>query len=86
MLFVEEIIAGIRQRCGDSFLMGLKMPCDEGVVGGIDPNEAEELVKVLVSAGGLDYFAFSQGNFSPSLENHLPDMHFTERPYLHLFC
>ena len=84
LLFVEEIIAGIRQRCGDSFLMGLKMPCDEGVVGGIDPNEAEELVKVLVSAGGLDYFAFSQGNFSPSLENHLPDMHFTERPYLHL--
>jgi len=82
--FVREIISGIRERCGTEFMMGLKMPCDEGVVGGIDPDEAEELVKIFMAHGGLDYFAFSQGNFSPSLENHLPDMHFPNRPYQHL--
>ena len=64
--------------------MGLKMPCDEGVAGGITPEEAEEIVKIFIAEGGLDYFAFSQGNFSPSLENHLPDMHFAKRPYQHL--
>ena len=82
--FVREMIAGIRERCGAGFLMGLKMPCDEGVVGGIDPEEAAEIVKLLMAQDALDYFAFSQGNSSPSLENHLPDMHFAKRPYLHL--
>ena len=82
--FVRETIAAIRARCGAGLLMGLKMPCDEGVAGGIDPAEAEEIVKLFVADGGLDYLAFSQGNSSPSLENHLPDMHFPKRPYLHL--
>jgi len=84
LAFVRDMITGIRERCGADFLMGLKMPCDEGVAGGIDPEEAEEIVKLFVASGGLDYFAFSQGNSSPSLENHLPDMHFPERPYLPL--
>ena len=84
LTFVREMIAGIRQRCGAGLLMGLKMPCDEGVAGGIDPAEAEQIVKLFMAGGGLDYFAFSQGNSSPSLENHLPDMHFDKHPYLHL--
>ncbi len=84
LAFVREMISSIRERCGIGFMMGLKMPCDEGVAGGITPEEAEEIVKIFVAEGGLDYFAFSQGNFSPSLENHLPDMHFSMRPYQHL--
>jgi len=84
LTFVREMIDGIRQRCGAEFLLGLKMPCDEGVAGGIDPEEAEEIVKIFVAGGGLDYFAFSQGNFSPSLEDHCPDMHFPHRPFQHL--
>jgi len=84
LAFVHEMISGIRARCGTGFLMGLKMPCDEGVAGGITPEEAEKIVKIFTAEGGLDYFAFSQGNFSPSLENHLPDMHFAKRPYQHL--
>ena len=84
LTFVHEMISGIRARCGADFLMGLKMPCDEGVANGITPEEAEEIVKIFFAEGGLDYFAFSQGNFSPSLENHLPDMHFANRPYQHL--
>ena len=84
LAIVQEIISGIRARCGADFLMGLKMPCDEGVANGITPEEAEEVVKIYFAEGQLDYFAFSQGNFSPSLENHLPDMHFANRPYQHL--
>ncbi len=82
--FVKQLIQKIRQECGKQFLIGLKMPCDEGVIGGIDPYEAEKIVECFVSLGELDYFAFSQGNSTASLENHLPDMHFEAGPYLKL--
>ncbi len=84
LTFVYEIISGIRETCGSNFLLGLKMPCDEGVPEGITPGEAEQIIKCFIKHDKLDYFAFSQGNFSQSLENHLPDMHFPERPYLNL--
>ncbi len=81
--FVAEIIAGIRAACGDEFLLGLKMPAAEGVAGGIDGDEAERITRAL-AAGGIDYFAYSQGNFSPSLEDHTPDMHYRPGPFLEL--
>ncbi|HIA21059.1 MAG TPA: oxidoreductase [Alphaproteobacteria bacterium] len=82
--FVSQLINRIRKECGKEFLIGLKMPCDEGVTGGIDPNEAEKIIDYLVALGGVDYFAFSQGNSSASLETHLPDMHFPLGPFLKL--
>jgi hypothetical protein len=82
--FVREIIAGIRGSCRRDFILGLKMPGDEGVPGGIDPEEAGAIVERLVADGGLDYFAFSQGNFSLSLEDHVPDMHYPPGPFTHI--
>ena len=38
--FVREMIAGIRAECGAGFIVGLKMPGDERVPGGIDGDEA----------------------------------------------
>ncbi|SVA33323.1 uncharacterized protein METZ01_LOCUS86177, partial [marine metagenome] len=38
--FVHEIAAGIREACGVNFIIGLKIPGDEGVPGGIDPTES----------------------------------------------
>src|SRR4029077_4461732 len=55
---------------------------DEGVEGGIDPDEAARITAALVRHGTLDYFAYSQGNFTNSLENHVPDMHFRRGPFL----
>jgi 2,4-dienoyl-CoA reductase-like NADH-dependent reductase (Old Yellow Enzyme family) len=78
--FVREVTAGIRQRCGRDFVVGLKMPGDEGVAGGIDPEEAARITAAL--AGELDYFAYSQGNFTVSLENHAPDLHFRRGHFL----
>jgi 2,4-dienoyl-CoA reductase-like NADH-dependent reductase (Old Yellow Enzyme family) len=82
--FVEEITTQIRDRCGADFIVGLKMPADEGVEGGIDADEAERITQRLVTLGRLDYLAYGQGNFSPSLENHVPDMHFPEAPFIDL--
>ena len=72
----------IRQTCGDDFVIGLKMPGDEGVAGGIDPDEAARITAALARPGLLDYFAYSQGNFTLSLENHAPDMHFRRGHFL----
>jgi 2,4-dienoyl-CoA reductase-like NADH-dependent reductase (Old Yellow Enzyme family) len=80
--FVQEVAAAIRQRCGSDFVVGLKLPGDEGVAGGIDPAEAARITAALV--GGLDYFAYSQGNFTVSLENHVPDMHFRRGHFLEI--
>ena len=80
--FVEEVSETIRSTCGRDFVIGLKMPGDEGVEGGIDPDEAVRITAALVRHGALDYFAYSQGNFTNSLENHVPDMHFRRAPFL----
>ena len=82
--FVEEVIREIRSRCGNDFIVGLKMPADEGVAGGIDADEAERITVHLATLGGLDYLAYGQGNFSASLENHVPDMHFPQAPFVDL--
>jgi 2,4-dienoyl-CoA reductase-like NADH-dependent reductase (Old Yellow Enzyme family) len=70
--FVEEIAAQIRSRCGADFIVGLKMPADEGVDGGIDVDTAERITRHLAALGTLDYLAYGQGNFSLSLENQHP--------------
>lgn len=80
--FVREIMAAIRSECGTDFILGLKMPGDEGVKGGIDPDEAERILIRLRPLGQLDYIAFSQGNFGLSLEDHVPDMHYPAGPFL----
>ena len=80
--FVREVAQAVRQTCGGDFVIGLKMPGDEGVAGGIDPDEAARITAALARPGLLDYFAYSQGNFTLSLENHAPDMHFRRGHFL----
>jgi dimethylglycine catabolism A len=82
--FVEEVSDAIRASCGRDFVIGLKMPGDEGVEGGINADEAARITAALVCHGTLDYFAYSQGNFSNSLENHVPDMHFRRAHFLEI--
>ncbi len=84
MRFLNRIIEATRDACGRDFILGLKMPADEGVRGGIDIDEAARIALALQERGGLDYIAFSQGNFSASLEDHVPDMHYAPGPFLDL--
>jgi 2,4-dienoyl-CoA reductase-like NADH-dependent reductase (Old Yellow Enzyme family) len=82
--FVREVAHAIRQTCGRNFVIGLKMPGDEGVEGGIDAEEAARITAVLARDGVLDYFAYSQGNFTLSLETHVPDMYFRHGHFLNI--
>ena len=82
--FVREIAERIRDACGEAFIVGLKMPAEEGVEGGIDVEEAARITERLASTGAFDLFAYGQGNFSLSLENHVPDMHFRPGHFIDL--
>ena len=82
--FVREISERIRDACGESFVIGVKMPADEGVEGGIDVEEAGRITERLSATGAFDLFAYGQGNFSLSLENHVPDMHFRPGHFIDL--
>src|SRR5262249_61369786 len=80
--FVEEVSDAIRATCGKDFVIGLKMPGDEGTEGGINSDEAAGITAALVRHGTIDYFAYSQGKFSNNLEKHLPAKHFKRTPFL----
>jgi len=82
--FVREIAERVRDACGESFIVGVKMPADEGVEGGIDVEEAARITRRLSATGAFDLFAYGQGNFSLSLENHVPDMHFRPGHFIDL--
>ena len=82
--FVREIAERVRDACGESFIVGFKMPADEGVEGGIDVEEAARITERLAATGAFDLFAYGQGNFSLSLENHVPDMHFRPGHFIDL--
>ena len=82
--FVREIAERTRDACGESFVVGFKMPADEGVEGGIDVEEAARITERLAATGAFDLFAYGQGNFSLSLENHVPDMHFRPGHFIDL--
>ena len=82
--FALEIIRACRRACGPDFVVGLKMEAHEYIEGGLTLEDAQELVSHIVSTEAPDYIGTGQGNFSPSLEKHVPDMHFGERPFVHL--
>lgn len=82
--FVLEVARGVRDTVGRGFILGLKMPAREGVEGGVDPEEAARITRHLSAAGLFDYFAYGQGNFSLSLEDHVPDMHYPPAPFVEL--
>src|SRR5262249_59542527 len=79
--FVREVADAIRQTCGGDFVIGLKMPGDEGVAGGIDPEEAARITSLLARDGVPDYFSYSQGNVTLSLETHVPVMYIRHGHY-----
>ena len=82
--FMREVMAAVCAACGDDFIVGIKLPADERVPGGIDPDEAERIAHAAAAEGVLDYLSFSQGAFGPAFDTHLPDMHYPPRPFLPL--
>lgn len=82
---VTDLVERVRAECGEEFVVGLKLSAAEGVPDGIELDDAQALVAHIVATAPPDYFAVSQGNFSPSLEWHTPDMRFGDGHFRHLW-
>ncbi|HYF20826.1 MAG TPA: FAD-dependent oxidoreductase [Ramlibacter sp.] len=68
-----EVCQAIRIACGAGFILGVKLPGDDGVPGGIDADAAAQVAAYLVSRVNVDYLTYCQGSHHRTLEMHLPD-------------
>jgi len=80
LCFLQELVDAIRAETHRPFLLALKLPGDDGVPGGINPDLAEEITRAIAS-DKIDAFSFAQGAHHRSLEDHLPDLHYERAPY-----
>jgi 2,4-dienoyl-CoA reductase-like NADH-dependent reductase (Old Yellow Enzyme family)/thioredoxin reductase len=79
---VSELVNGIHQACGSGFLIGLKLPGDDGMEGGIDEAESAIVTQMLCDPAKVHYVTHCQGAHHRSLENHIPDMHWPRMPFV----
>ncbi len=80
---VAELVAALRAACGGGFIIGLKLPGDDGVPGSIGPAEAAIIADRLTVARNTDYVCFAGGAHARTLEMHTPDRHGPPMPYMH---
>ena len=80
--FIADLVHAIRQLCGREFIIGLKIPGDDGVPGSIGPDESAILTDLLTRPREADYVCFAQGAHAQSLEMHVPDRHGPTLPYM----
>ena len=81
--FLSQLISAIRQECGYPFIIGLKLPAEDGVEGGIDLASAKEIATQLATQRAeFDSWTWVWGAHARSLYKHLPDAHGERHPYL----
>ncbi len=81
---LRELLAAIQSACGSAFIVGLKLPGDDGVEESIGAEEAADIAKFLTAAARIDYLCFAQGSHAASLDRHIPDLHGPRGPYVAL--
>jgi hypothetical protein len=84
MRFLLEVVAAIRSTCSRRFVLGLKLPGDDGVPNSIGPELAREIAAAACVGDSVDYVCFTWGSHSRSLDWHLPDMHWPRAPFVEL--
>ena len=79
---VADLVAALRAACGADFIVGLKLPGDDGLRGGIGPEEAGIVGELLTRNRNVDYVCFAGGAHARTLEMHTPDRHGPPMPYM----
>jgi len=79
---VTELVTALRVACGAHFIVGLKLPGDDGVPGGVGPAEAGIIADLLTRGRDVDYVCFAGGAHGRTLEMHTPDRHGPPMPYM----
>jgi 2,4-dienoyl-CoA reductase-like NADH-dependent reductase (Old Yellow Enzyme family) len=84
LTFLRELIAAIRAETDDAFLLGLKLPGDDGMPGSIDEALAGRIASELTLNGAVDFVTFCQGMHARTLDWHIPDMHWPRATWMPL--
>jgi 2,4-dienoyl-CoA reductase-like NADH-dependent reductase (Old Yellow Enzyme family)/thioredoxin reductase len=79
---VTELVAALRSECGKDFLIGVKLPGEDGVAGGIGMEEAAAITGIVAATGVVDYLTYCWGSHADTLDWHLPDLHGARTPYV----
>jgi hypothetical protein len=82
--FIAEIVSAVRKECGSNFIIGLKLPGDDGLLGGIGLEAAAIIAALLTASKEVSYVCFAQGTHANSLEMHIPDRFGPRTPYREL--
>lgn len=61
-LFPRQVLAAVREALGEDRIVGIRIPGDELVEGGIDAAEATAIARRLVATGTVDYVSVTAGN------------------------
>jgi 2,4-dienoyl-CoA reductase-like NADH-dependent reductase (Old Yellow Enzyme family) len=77
-----ELCLELRARCGNEFLIGVKLPAEDGLPEGIDGGEAEAITRLVHATGAIDYLTWCWGSHSRHLGWHLPDLHGPRSPWI----
>ena len=76
-----ELVDALRAQCGRSFIVGVKLPGEDGLPGGVGLAESAQLTRLLGEGGDVSYITYCWGSHSGTLDWHLPDLNGPRAPY-----
>ncbi len=82
--FPMDVLAAIRSRVGDDFVVGIRYTADEVQKGGIDAAEGIEISKRLAASGLVDFLNVIRGRIhtDPAMTDVIPVQGMTSAPHL----
>ncbi|MFN4172921.1 MAG: FAD-dependent oxidoreductase [Pseudorhodobacter sp.] len=84
MKLLLDVLAGIRKRVGEDFIVGLRYTADEAEAGGITPEEGIEISKRLAATGMVDFLNVIRGRIhtDPAMTDVIPVQGMASAPHL----
>lgn len=79
--FLVELYQAIREAVPDDFMLGIKLPGEDGVKGSIDHAEGKRIATYVGETLAPDFWAFAWGAHANTLYRHLPDANGPPVPY-----
>jgi 2,4-dienoyl-CoA reductase-like NADH-dependent reductase (Old Yellow Enzyme family)/pyruvate/2-oxoglutarate dehydrogenase complex dihydrolipoamide dehydrogenase (E3) component len=82
--FPLDVLAAIRKRVGDQFIVGFRYTADEAQKGGITPAEGLEISKTLAATGQVDFLNVIRGRIhtDPAMTDVIPVQGMKSAPHL----
>ncbi|MEM5522445.1 NADH:flavin oxidoreductase [Sulfitobacter sp. AS59] len=84
MRFPMDVLAAVRKRVGDDFIVGFRYTADEAQKGGITAEEGLEISKKLAASGQLDFLNVIKGRIhtDPAMTDVIPVQGMQSAPHL----